>query len=751
MPMKDDIWKKIDEDTLTVSDIPAYYELYCEIAHTSTEIQEDIKDWNANIYFECGDNADHWLKIQDGTLHFGQGKISNPDVTYQMPEDAALRLLSGESDTLFEIYGGNLSISGNPPDTDNFGWIDEHIKGEIRRQLNRKKTDAIPGNTYTLSKEDYLKLTAAIRLALAEPPQDSQAYPEMWGEDDSIGLRMEHRAQQNPDKIALLYEDVTFTNKELNEWINRYANYFLNEVELKKGDVAVVFVENRPEILFAIFGMAKIGVISSLINTRQRENPLIHSIKHSEAKAFLIGEELVDAFEEVKSRLELTEKQQSMLFFITDKNEKEMPKDYINLNEAIKDVDTHNPPTTKDISVMDPYSYIFTSGTTGLPKAAIITNLHTIGSAFYWGKEVVKMTPDDTVYITTPLFHSNAINIGLAAALGGDSAMAIRRKFSASNFWKDARKFNATFFNYVGEICRYLYNQPPRDDDADNPIVKCAGNGIKNEFWMDFKKRFGIERIIEQYGATEMGIPNFANRFNLDCTVGITFSEYSIVKYDVDRDEPIKDKKTGCMIKVDPGEAGLLLGKIDIDTFYMYKDGKASKKKVFRNVFKTDDAWLNTGDLIRDIGFRHAQFVDRLGDTFRWHAENVSTEEVENVVNSFEQVELSCAYGVIIPGTEGRAGMVSIVKKEDEEFNLKGFLNHLKQYLPDYAVPIFTRFQDEFETTATDKVQKVKIKNEGYDRNKLDDPLYVLLPGSSEYTSLTPEIYEEILKGSYRY
>lgn len=751
MVIQEDILQKIDEGSITVSDIPAYYELYKEIANRSKEIKNDIEGWNSSILFELGSDADHWLKIQNGTIHFGQGKMSHPEVTYQMSEETALRILSGESDTLFEIYSGNLSITGNPNDTDNFGWIDEHIKGEIRRRINRHKADAVPGNTYTLSKEDYLKMTHDIRLALSQPAKDTQAYPEMWSPEDSIGLRMEQRAQLNPDRIALLYEDLKYTNKELNEWINRYANYFLNKAELKKGDVVVVFLENRPEILFAIFGMAKIGVISSLINTRQRENPLIHSIHHSEAKAFLIGEELVDAFEEVRSKLELTETQKTLLFFIPDKNEKAMPKGYIHLHEVIKDMDTHNPSTTTDTVIEDPYAYIFTSGTTGLPKAAIITNLHTLGSAFYWGKEIVRLTPDDTVYITTPLFHSNAINIGLAAALGGDSAMAIRRKFSASNFWEDARKFNATFFNYVGEICRYLYNQPPRDDDANNPIVKCAGNGIKNEFWKDFKKRFGIERIIEQYGATEIGIPNFANRFNLDCTVGISFSEYAIVKYDVDRDEPIKDKKTGFMIKVDPGEAGLLLGKIDIDTFYMYKDDSATQKKVLRNVFKTEDAWVNTGDLIRDIGFRHAQFVDRLGDTYRWHAENVSTEEVENVVNSFGQVELSCAYGVIIPGTEGRAGMVSIVKKEGEEFDLKGFLDYLKQYLPDYAVPIFVRFQDEFETTATDKVQKVKIKNEGYDRNKLNDPLYVLLPSSSEYVSLTPEIYDGIIKGIYRY
>ncbi|KKM63508.1 hypothetical protein LCGC14_1510780, partial [marine sediment metagenome] len=506
----------------------------------------------------------------------------------------------------------------------------------------------------------------------------------------------------------------------------------------------------RSEIMFVIIAMAKIGVISSLINTRQRDQTLIHSMTHAPGKVFIIGEELIDPFLGIQSRLNLTDDQSQNLFFSPDKGKMNTPEGFINLKESIEDSPTTNPPTTPEIQVKDPYSYIFTSGTTGLPKAAVITNGHTISSAYYWGYIVMDMNPDDVTYITTPMFHSNAINIGFASALGGGGAMAIRRKFSASNFLKDARKYGCTAFNYVGEICRYLYNQPPRDDDKNHPIIKCAGNGIKPEFWMDFKNRFGIERIHEQYGATEAFIPNFANIFNLDKTVGFCSRPYAIVKYDVEKDEPMRDKNNH-MIIVEPGEIGLLIGPVDPKSFYMYKDEEATKKKAFQNVFIEGDMWVNTGDLLRDIGFRHAMFADRLGDTYRWKGENVSSEEMEIIINSFDQIEYSSAYGVLIPGTEGRAGMVSAIKKGDEKFDLDKFYKFVSEKIPPYAIPIFIRIKKEFATTATDKVQKTKLKQEGYIINDVEDPTYVLLPKSSTYVPLTKEIYDGIIAGEYRY
>ena len=275
----------------------------------------------------------------------------------------------------------------------------------------------------------------------------------------SIGLRIEEHASNYPDNLALLFEDEKYTHKEFNERINRYANYFLN-FGLKRGDVAVVFVQNRSDYMFIIAAMGKLGVISSLINTNLREYPLIHSMTHTPGRIYIIGEELFQAFEDVKTKIGLTNEQKEGLFFLTDKGEMKTPDGYINLKEQIKNSDVDNPPTTSEILMKDPFIYIFTSGTTGLPKAAILKHSSILTAMTWWGDMVIGMKTDDIIYITTPLFHSHGIKVAFAAALYRGSAMAIARKFSASKFWDETRKFNATCFNYVGEICRYLYNQP---------------------------------------------------------------------------------------------------------------------------------------------------------------------------------------------------------------------------------------------------------------------------------------------------
>ena len=565
----------------------------------------------------------------------------------------------------------------------------------------------------------------------------------------SVGLRIEENTANYPDNLALLYEDEKYTHKEFNSMINRYANYFF-KCGVEKGDIAVIFVENRSDYMFIILALGKLGVISSLINTNLRENPLIHSMTHTPGKIYIIGEELFQAFEDIKSKLELSDGQKQNLFYLLDKGEQEFPKGYINLKEVIKDSDITNPPTTSEILMKDPFVYIFTSGTTGLPKAAIMKNSSII-TAMGWWNIVVGMNPDDIIYITTPLFHSHGIKVAFAAALYKGSTMAIARKFSASKFWDETRKFNATCFNYVGEICRYLYNQPPKPDDADNPIKKIVGNGLRSDIWLDFKKRFNIQEIREFYGATEDFVPNFANIHNLDKTCGVCLTPYAIVRYDIENDKPFRNER-GRMKKVKKGEVGLCLGQItDPDNFYMYKDEKATEKKVFRDALRKGDMYINTGDLLRDIGFGHVQFVDRLGDTFRWKGENVSTEEVESVINNFEEIDMCSVYGVVIPHTEGRAGMVSIDKKFDENFNFNSFLNYLKKYLPNYAIPKFIRFIDGFDFTATHKIQKVKLKKEGYNINEVNDHLFVLLPNNSEYVPIIKEIYNGILESKYQF
>jgi citronellyl-CoA synthetase len=186
--------------------------------------------------------------------------------------------------------------------------------------------------------------------------------------------------------------------------------------------------------------------------------------------------------------------------------------------------------------------------------------------------------------------------------------------------------------------------------------------------------------------------------------------------------------------------------------FHGYTDKEATEKKIWRDVFKKGDVWLNTGDFVRDIGYRHIQFADRLGDTFRWKGENVSTTEVEETINLSHGVSQAAVYGIQIPGTDGRAGMDAVVPAvPEEEFDLKALAETLHKTLPSYALPKFIRFKKELETTPTFKVKKAVLRNDGFDPEQIDDPMFALLPGEKEYVPLTGGLYQEITSGKYRY
>lgn len=753
MADKEALKKIIEDGTFSAADLSLYYDIFVEMANQSEEVQKLMEGWDRKFQWSIGGSSDFWLKIEMGKIAWGMGKIENPDLTYSASEENALKMFTGEADGTSLYVTQQLKIEGNIGDAQKMGGIQTTIIGQLDITLPSKTEEITDPNL--LTEEDNQKITASLTAKAATLAKGATMVADLLeGGNYTIALRMEEFAKNIPDNIALMYEDQKWTHREFNEECNRYSNFFRDEIGLKLGDVVVVDLENRPEIMFVLIAMAKIGVISSLINTNQRKKPLIHSIKHSDGKVFIIGEEMVEAFEEVRNDLELDEHQAKNVFYLIDKGKMPIPKGFKDLKNELKKANITNPSTTKEILTSAPYAYIFTSGTTGLPKAALINSTHTLMGMSWWGFMVCDMTPEDIFFITSPIYHSNAINVAFAACLAYGSTMVISRKFSVSKFWEEANKYKCTIFNYVGEILRYLYNAPPKPGDKNNTIKKIVGNGLRLDIWKGFKERFGIEKVCEFYGATERFYPNFANVHNIDLTIGTCFTPFAIVKYDIEKDEPVKDEN-GHMIRITVGESGLLLGLVpeaDAPTYYMYKDPKASEKKVFRNVFEEGDMYINTSDLLKDIGYNHFQFVDRLGDTFRWKGENVSTEEVEAVVNTFGPISMSCAYGVLIPNTEGRAGMVSIVKNEyDENFDLNDFYELLKKYLPEYAIPKFLRFKKEFEVTGTLKIKKGNLKTDSYEMSKIDDPMYILLPGASEYVKLTEDIFTGIKQGKYRF
>jgi citronellyl-CoA synthetase len=508
-----------------------------------------------------------------------------------------------------------------------------------------------------------------------------------------------------------------------------------------------VCLENRPELLVLYCGCAKIGAVCSLINTNQRGDSLVHSFNLNKGKVVVVGEECYSFFKEVKSGIDL---QGSELCLLCDPAINHL-KEAEDITDKILAMPKTDLAETHAITLKDPMAYVYTSGTTGgMPKAAVITNKRAISSTFWFGRVVTSVKSHHTIYIPLPFFHTNAITVGWPPALFSGAAVALRRKFSASGFLDDVKKFQATHFVYVGEVCRYLMAQPAKDGENKTTLKYIIGNGLRPDIWMAFKKRFGIRKIFEFYGAAE-GVGVFTNLMNFDYTVGTSLTPFAIIKYDIENDCVARDGNGFCT-KVKKGEPGLLIMEISEKTpFPGYTDKKKTEEKIIRDAFRKGDLWFNTGDMLRNMGFRHAQFVDRLGDTFRWKGENVATMEVEKAIDSFPGVASSAVYGVTMPKGDGRAGMAAVICEDGKDIDLTALAAHLRSVLPKYAVPIFIRFVNDFQWTATHKIKKTDLKNDGYNLAITKGTVFVLLPGNDKYVPLNDAVYGDIMEGKYKF
>ena len=234
----------------------------------------------------------------------------------------------------------------------------------------------------------------------------------------------------------------------------------------------------------------------------------------------------------------------------------------------------------------------------------------------------------------------------------------------------------------------------------------------------------------------------------------MTASEVALVQYDVDADEIVKGDDGRC-IRVASGEPGLLLGQINEEAaFEGYTNPEATERKILRNAFEDGDAWFNTGDLLREVdagftlGYPHYQFVDRVGDTFRWKSENVSTNEVGEIINGFDGIQFCNVYGVEVPGADGRAGMAALMLEPGvETLDAEAFSAFVTSELPAYARPVFLRVQSDIDVTGTFKMLKGDLKKEGYDLGQVAEPLYVMKPGSTTYEPLDEALADRIRVG----
>ncbi|XP_057617807.1 long-chain fatty acid transport protein 5 isoform X2 [Chionomys nivalis] len=401
-----------------------------------------------------------------------------------------------------------------------------------------------------------------------------------------------------------------------------------------------------------------------------------------------------------------------------------------------------------------PALFIYTSGTTGLPKPAILSHERVIQMSKMLS--FCEATADDVVYVVLPLYHTIGLVLGVLGCLELGATCVLAPKFSASRFWADCRQHGVTVIQYVGEVLRYLCNVPEQPEDKTHPVRLAMGNGLREEVWKTFQQRFGPIRIWEFYGSTEgnSGLMNYVGRCG---AVGKTncflrmLSPFELVQFDIETAEPIRDNQGFC-IPVRPGEAGLLLTKIlKNQPFLGYRGPKEqTKRKLVTDVRREGDLYYNTGDVLSLDSEGFFYFQDRLGDTFRWKGENVSTREVEGVLSSLDFLQEVNVYGVPVPGCEGKVGMAAVKLTPGQNFDGQKLYQHVHSRLPAYAAPHFIRIQDSLEVTVTFKLMKLQLVREGFDVGVIVDPLYILDHKTQTFSRLMPDVYKAVCEGTWK-
>ncbi len=568
--------------------------------------------------------------------------------------------------------------------------------------------------------------------------------------DVTLPVLVQEWAERSEAAPALVSPTASLTYRELAVQSHRYARWGMSQ-DLTVGDVVVLLMANCPEYLAVWLGLTRLGVIVALANTNLTGAALAHCIGVAAPKRLIVGADLAGPLAEIRLQLP-----GDLACWVHGGGAASAEQQAL---EPALDALSGDPVSATECALpsLDATAlYIYTSGTTGLPKAARVSH-HRLMQWSHWFAGMLDVTPADRMYNCLPLYHSVGGVVATGALLVGGGAVEIRTRFSASDFWRDVRESRCTLFQYIGELCRYLANAPSRPGEADHSLRIACGNGLRPEVWEPFQARFKIPRILEYYASTEgnfslyncEGRPGAIGRIPSFLAARLPVA---LVRFDVDSAEPARNAAGFCE-PCGADEIGEALGLIPENPrqggrFEGYADAAATERKLLRNVFAAGDAWYRTGDLMRRDAEGFYYFVDRVGDTFRWKGENVSTAEVLSVLTAVPGVLEGVVYGVQVPGSDGRAGMAALVV--DGSFDLTAFRLTARERLPAYARPVFVRLLSTLDATGTFKPRKQELVQAGFDPQRVSDPLYVDDPCAGRYVSLDARVYAALTSGRSR-
>jgi fatty-acyl-CoA synthase len=543
-------------------------------------------------------------------------------------------------------------------------------------------------------------------------------------------LVIEELGARYGDAPALLSPSENFSHAQLAARANQYARWALAQ-GVAKGDTVALLMPNRAEYLAIWLGICRIGGVVALINTNLTGAALAHCLTVACPKHLIVDTRLDAALEGLSTGAIIWRHGDGFANMLAGFSGERLEDD-----------------AAPGVTLSDPALLIYTSGTTGLPKAAYVSH-HRVMMWTHWFAGLMDAGADDRLYNCLPMYHSVGGVVASGAVLLSGGAVILRPKFSATTFWSDIVESRTTIFQYIGELCRYLLK-----NDAPAPahhLRLICGNGLSGDVWEAFQQRFAIPQVLEFYAATEgnfsltnaEGKPGAIGRIPgfLKHRMGV-----ALIKRGPDG-EPLRGPDGFCQ-RVTTGEAGEAIGRISggAARFEGYSDAAATAKKILRNVFETGDAYVRTGDLMRQDAQGLFYFVDRLSDTFRWKGENVATTEVAVMLAAYPGVSAVNVYGVAVPGTDGRAGMAAL--ETDDVFELAGLNPYLQTRLPAYARPIFLRLVPSLAVTETFKQKKQDLMAEGFDPAVISDPLYADL--GEGYGTLDDALYARISSGLMR-
>ena len=530
---------------------------------------------------------------------------------------------------------------------------------------------------------------------------------------------------------ALVSDGESYSFECLAPRLNQYARWALAR-GTRKGETVALMMRNRPEYVAIWLGLTRIGAVVALIPPDLRGAALAHALRAAQAEA-AIGE--ADVLRDAGFAGEI---------WTLGEGERRLEEAVALYSGAPLSEGDAAPVTLDDRALR-----IFTSGTTGMPKAAEVSHRKIVAWT-HWFAGLAGLDETDRHYNCLPMHHSVGGVVAVGAPLVNGGACVIAPKFSSSRFWDDVARFDCTSFQYIGELCRYLVAAPTHIRERGAKLKLALGNGLAAPVWADFAARFPKVRVMEFYASTEGNVW----LYNVESRLGAlgrlppylaAKAPIALVAFDEDAQAPARGADGFChACGVDePGEA---LGRIAGDAasrFEGYSDAEATEKKILRDVFVKGDAWMRTGDLMRRDaeGFYH--FIDRVGDTFRWKGENVACAQVFEALRRVPGVSDALVYGVTVPGHEGRAGMAAL----SGEFDWAA-LSAALAALPRWARPVFLRLTDEISRTETLKPRRAVYVAQGFDPAAPGD--LVFIADGEGFRPLTPSAYEAVLSGALR-